>query len=462
MDSNKLKKITIWSFILSFLVIVKAAYAGNFLTLEKAFKIALEKNPTLLQARAHKKQTEAKVLKAIGAFLPKVNLELGYTRSNNPVKVFSDKLNQADFTPNDFDVNVLNDPNYRSAWQARIVMWQPIFNQGREFIGYKTSKLADTISLLTVKTAAQGVLFNVEKAYSQVLLAKDKVEVLESAYNTAKVHTRLAQKRYDAGLVLKSDVLSAQVYLSEIERELFQAKSDYSVAMAALNTALGEDQQKEWQLKPLSSELQEPGKLNDWIEKAKKYRPEYLVAKSQLDIAEYGYKQAVFQFLPSFNLQGIYQTDRENLAYFGGDSWTFMATMSMNLFNGFSDKASIEEAIAKERQAKAKLKEVAQKIELEVRKSFYAFETSQKQLAVAKKAVVQAKESQKILKNRYENGLALMVELLAADTTLKKMMLQEANAKFKARLAWSDLMRKVGILGNDILSDEIKYVANER
>ncbi len=457
----KFKKFKIFLILCFFLGLAQFVYA-EVLTLNKAFEIAIEKNPSLSQARAYKKQSEARVVQAISAFLPKVNLELGYTRSNNPVKVFSDKLNQADFTLNDFKIDVLNNPDYRSAWQARIVMLQPIFNQGREFIGYKTSRLVDQISSLMMKSAIQAVLFNVEKAYCQVLLAKDKVEVLKAAHKTATFHAELAQKRYDVGLVLKSDVLSAQVYLSEIERELFQAKSDYNVAMAALNTALGEDQQKKWTLKLISNESKEAGELDKWIEKAKKHRPEYLMAKNQLDIARYGHKQAIFHFLPSFNLQGIYQTDRENLAYFGGDSWTFMATMSMNLFNGFGDKALVDEAIAKEEQAQSRLKEVAQRIELEVRKSFYAFETSQKQLKVAQKAVQQAKESQKILKNRYENGLALMVELLAADTSVKKVMLQEADARFKARLAWSDLMRRVGILGESLLKKEKKYALSER
>ena len=428
---------------------------GQRLSLKEAFQNALNHNPIILKAIAQKEKAHAHVFKSISAFLPKVNFELGYTRSNNPVKVFSDKLNQADFRTSDFDVDILNNPDYRSAWQARFIMTQPVFNQGREIIGYKTSRLLEEMSRLGLKGAGQDVLFNVEKAYCQALLAKEKVDVLETAFKTALSHERLASKRYEAGLVLKSDVLSARVQKSTIERELFKAKSDYKIAMAALNRAMGLGQDKMWELSPLDNEKKDPDALSVLIEKAKRFRPELLLVKDKEEISSYMHKQALFQFLPSFNLHGIYQTDRENLAYFGGDSWTFMATLSMNLFNGFGDKANLDEASAEVRRAQAEFKEALQGIELEVRKAYYDFLTAKKQLKVARESVSQARESQKILKNRYQNGLALMVELLAADTNVKMTMLEEAKARFDARLSWSKLKRKVGILGKDVLEQEL-------
>ncbi len=428
---------------------------GQRLSLQDAFKYALEHNPVILKAVAQEEKAHAHVFKSISAFLPKLNVELGYTRSNNPVKVFSDKLNQADFKASDFDLDILNNPGYRSAWQARFIMTQPVFNQGREIIGYKTSRILEEMSGLGLKGAGQDVLFNVERSYCQALLAREKVNVLEAALQTALSHERLAGKRYETGLVLKSDVLSARVQRSSIERELFKARSDYKIAMAALNRAMGLGQDNVWELSLLDNEKKEPGALDVLIAKAKRFRPEFLLARDKAKISSYMHKQAMFRFLPSINLHGIYQSDRENLAYFGGDSWMFMATVSMNIFNGFGDKANLDEASAEVRRARAGLEEAAQAIELEVRKAYYDFLTAKKQLRVARESVSQARESQKILKNRYGNGLALMVELLAADTNVKMTMLEEAKARFDARLSWSRLKRKVGILGKDVLEQEL-------
>ena len=423
------------------------------LTLHSAFETALKKNPMMLRAEASTKKASAQVNKAISAFLPKVNLELGYSHSDNPVMVFSNKLNQADFTPSDFDVTKLNNPDYRDNWQYRLIMQQPIFNQGKEYIGYKTSRLAQNITDLAYKQTAQTVLYTVEKAYCQALLAEEKVDVLRSALKTAARHERLARKRYEAGLVLKSDLLGATVQKTKVERQLFKAESDFRIALAALNNAMGVNQGLNWKMEPVDFETRQEQDLDHWIEMAKRNRPEYFMAKKRLEIADYQHKQALFRFLPSLNLVGIYEGDRQNLAYFGGDSWTLMATVSMNVFNGFGDKASVSAASAEKKKVAARLAQIGQQIELEVRQAFFRFETAKKQLKVARESVRQAKESQKILKNRYANGLALMVELLAADTNVKETMLEEAAARFDARLAWSDLRRKAGILGRDILEN---------
>ncbi len=421
------------------------------LTLHSAFETALKKNPMMLQAQASTKKASAQVNRAISAFLPKVNLEFGYSHSDNPVMVFSNKLNQADFTPSDFDVTRLNNPDYRDNWQYRIVMQQPIFNQGREYIGYKTSRLAQNITDLAYRQIAQTVLYTVEQAYCQALLAEERVEVLRSAFKTAARHERLARKRYEAGLVLKSDLLGATVQKTKVERQLFKAESDFRIALAALNNAMGVDQGLKWKINSVDFETKKGHDLHHWIETAKRNRPEYFMAKKKVEIADYQHRQALFRFLPSLNLVGIYEGDRQNLAYFGGDSWTLMATVSMNVFNGFGDRASVSAASAERKKAAARLAQIGQQIELEVRQAFYRFETAKKQLKVARESVRQAKESQKILRNRYANGLALMVELLAADTSVKETMLEEAAARFDARLAWSDLRRKAGVLGHDIL-----------
>ncbi len=437
---------------LSVLTVYSYGQTPQTLTLKEAFWTALSKNPVINQALASRKRAESHVKQSISAFLPKVDLELGYSRSNNPVMVFGSKLNQAAFSNQDFAIDTLNNPDYRDDWQTRIILTQPLFNQGREYIGFKTSELMKDVSEYGVVRAGQEVLFTVESAYCQALLAQEKVDVLKLALETAKAHRKLSEKRYEAGLVLKSDVLSADVQKTATERQLFQAENDLKVATASLNKAMGISQDIFWRLKPLDNENRDGGSLEAWLKKARENRPEVLIAKDQLRIAEYNHRQAQFHFLPSFNLHGIYQQNRENFADFGGDSWTLMATMSVNLFSGFGQMAQVSASNAEMDRAAARLREVENNIELEVRKAFYGFQTAQKQLRVTRQAVEQAKEGQRILKNRYENGLALMVELLAADTSVREMMLQEAKARFDARLAWSELRWKTGILGKDMIN----------
>ena len=421
------------------------------LDLEIALKTAASLNSSLKQVMSRYKSAKARVDAAMSAFFPKLNLDLSLSRSNNPVYAFGSKLNQASFTAQDFQLDVLNDPGYRTNWQTRFVLTQPIFNQGKEYIGYKISKVGKDIAALNETATRQSVFFMVEGSYFQVLLAIRALKVLDDTLKTAKAHERLAQKRYKSGLVLKSDLLNALVHRTETERQRFRAQSNLYIAIAALNRAMGTPQDTLWDIKPVSDTgIMERRGVKYWIETAMHHRPELLIGEKKLEMAKYRKKGAEFTFLPSVNLQGIYQKDTNNLSEFGGDSWTFMATVSFNIFNGLGDKADLASALAEKQAAEQGLIDTRGKIELEVRQAYYDLHTALKQLEVTRSAVAQAKESVKILKNRYENGMALMVELLSADTVLENQELQQAKARFNARITLSRLKLSSGVLGQDL------------
>ena len=421
------------------------------LDLKTALETAVSLNPSLKQVMSRYRSAKAKVDAAMSAFFPKLNLNLSLNRSNNPVYAFGSKLNEASFTSQDFQLDVLNDPGYRTNWQTRFVLTQPIFNQGREYIGYKMSKVGKDMAALNETATKQSVFFMVEGSYFQALLAIKALKVLDDTLETAKAHEKLAQERYKAGLVLKSDLLNAIVHRTETERQRLRAQSNLYIAIAALNRAMGTPQETAWDIRPVSdTDIMERRGVKYWIETASRHRPELLIGKKKLEMAKYKRKGAEFTFLPSVNLQGIYQKDTNNLSEFGGDSWTFMATVSFNIFNGLGDKADLASALAEKQAAEQGLTDTRGKIELEVRRAYYDLHTALKQLEVTKSAVAQAKESVKILKNRYENGMALMVELLSADTVLEDQELQQARARFNARITLSRLKLSAGILGQDI------------
>jgi outer membrane protein TolC len=422
------------------------AGAMSDLSIVEAYKKALESSPVMHRARAASEQADAEVDRAISAFLPKVDLELGYSHSNKPPKVFSDKLNQQEFSPEDFEIERLNDPGYRDNWGARVIFTQPLFNQGREYIGYLMADTGKELASIRLDGTIQRLLYMVEKAFCEVLLAKENVDVLQQALKTAKNNELLADSRHKTGMALRSDVLNAQVHRTETERELIQAENEYKIAMAALNRVMGTPMDIEWNLVEDDMELavEDSRPLSYWLELARHNRAELLGARKEVELAEYRSKQAYFSYLPSLNLQAIYDTNRNNLAYFGGDDWTIMASASFNIFNGLGDRAAVASATAAEKEARAAAREKEAGVELEVRKAFYNLQKAEKQLDVMKRSVARAAESLRILSRRYNNGLALMVELLSADTILREEKLRETKARFDVRLAIAGLKWSAG------------------
>ena len=85
----------------------------------------------------------------------------------------------------------------------------------------------------------QEILFRVVQSYYGVLLATKQLEVAEQAEKTAKSIMDRSQVRFDAGLVVESDLLSAKVRMASREQELIRARNNLELARAQLNTAMG-------------------------------------------------------------------------------------------------------------------------------------------------------------------------------------------------------------------------------
>ncbi len=72
-------------------------WAQDPLSLKEAVRTALEKNKSIDASSAAQQAAESKIAEARGAFLPKVNYSESWTRSDNPVFVFSSLLTQHQF-----------------------------------------------------------------------------------------------------------------------------------------------------------------------------------------------------------------------------------------------------------------------------------------------------------------------------------------------------------------------------
>ena len=234
--------------LLSFFLLRGSLFAAKPLSLKKALEIALKENPEIRATISALKMSEAQKLRARSAFFPKLDLEEGFVRSDSPVMVFMDKLNQELFSQSDFRIDNLNDPSPRTDWATRIILTQPIFNRGREYIGHELSKKAYDITALRQKAVRQYVAFRVESAYLKTLLAIQRRKVITRAVETAREGYELARHRYMAGTALKSDMLAAEARLLRLGHELATARAAEKTAMSELNTIMSCPQNEVWEL----------------------------------------------------------------------------------------------------------------------------------------------------------------------------------------------------------------------
>jgi outer membrane protein TolC len=108
---------------------------------------------------------------------------------------------------------------------------------------------------------------------------------------------------------------------------------------------------------------------------------------------------------------------------------------------------------SKVQQAKARTQQVAinaamldDAIRLQVNKAYQDYLSGMKKIEVYNKALEQTAENYRISKNKYDNNLLTLTELLDADVARLQARLDLAFAKADLVLAWQTLLQKTGTL----------------
>lgn len=420
------------------------------LSLPQAASIALEKNPLHKAALADTKAASAGVREAQSFLMPHVSFSELATRGDDPVYVFGSKLRQQRFTAANFapPLNNLNAPLPYGDFTTRFGGTWNLFDSFASWHGINRAKEMNIAATRQLERGDQEILFRVVQGYYGVLLAAKQLEVSEQAETTARSIMDRSQVRYDAGLVVESDLLSAKVRLAGREQELIRARNNLALARAQLNLAMGVPADTPYQpADPLAERTLAVASLPDVEQKALSTRPDLKRIEAQQSAQELSVAIAKSSFGPRLNAFAGWQMDNPTfLAGGGGNNWLGGIELQMDLFQGGAKRAALsrERAIADKMAA---LKQAANDaVRLEVRQAYYDQDSSRQQVEVARTAISQAQESLRINQDRYDGGLLTITDLLGAEEAARRSQADYWQAVYQYRISSANLELASGTL----------------
>ncbi len=421
---------------------------GSPLTLQQAVAIALEKNPLRKAAAADTRAASAGVKEARSFLLPHLNFSETATRGNDPVYVFGSKLRQQRFTSDDFTLNRLNTPLPYGNFSTRFGGTWNLFDSFASWHGMTRAKQMNEAAARQLDRADQEILFRVVQAYYGVLLAQKQLEVANQAQQTAKSIMERSQTRFDSGLVVESDLLSAKVRLAGREQELIRARNNVALAQAQLNTAMGVPADSPYEVANSSAEHEIPvPALPDLEQKALTSRPDLKRLDSEQAAQQQSVSIAKSSFGPRVNAFAGWEMDNPTmLAGGGGNNWLGGIELQFDLFQGGAKKAALyrERALAEKIAA---LKQAAgDRVRLEVRQAYYEQDSNRQQVNVARSAIAQAQESFRINQDRYDTGLITITDLLGAEEAVRRTQADYWSALYQFRISYANLELASGTL----------------
>ena len=424
--------------------------AEDPMSLKDAVHLALDKNKSMEASLAAQRVAESRIAEARGGSLPKINYFESWSRSDNPVFVFSSLLTQHQFEEQNFQLGPLNRPDFLNNFQSQVTADQTLYDAGQTRHAIRSAELTKDVTSEQGRRTQMEVIESVIRSYYDAVLSMEQLNVTGQALHSAEADVERAQAVRSAGMSTDVDVLSIKVHLAGVREQQIRREADLDVASAALNDALGLPLDTPHSLTTALTPLKLPeGLLADYEKNALSQRPEARQLKLATSLAENQAATAHSSFLPQVGAHAAFEADRQRFYDRGGANWLVSIGLRWNLFNGFSDKARIEESKSALRQSQAEQERAGSAIRLQVRRAYADLRAAAQRIDVAKASVAEAEESLRITQNRYETGLSNVTDLLRTETAVLEARTRHLAAIHDQRIAAAMLELAAGTLNAD-------------
>jgi outer membrane protein TolC len=421
-----------------------SALAQTPLTLDEAIGRARADTPDARALASSIDEADARIQRAQSGFWPRIDVTETVQRGNNPVFVFSSLLSQRRFTAADFAIPALNDPDPVTNTRTAVTLAQPIFNAGLTRLGVETAELERDEAAATRDAARQDLGYRAAQAFVHVLQFAATVRATDAAVAAAESDRARARARRDVGLATEADVLAVEVHLTDVRQRQIAAAGDLTVARMQLAEAVG---------LPLTTEIapvrpaarQTPGDADALVRQTLIAHPAFRQADIHLRLAEKRRSTARAALLPTIGVLAGWEFNGPTL----GDqqsSWVVGGEVRINVFRGFADSARIAEAGHAHVRATAERERVERRIEVDVRSALTHLAAARAREDAGRAALTQARESHRIMRDRYESGLATVTEVLRAAEAVLDAESRATTAEMNVILQTVALDRALGRL----------------
>jgi len=428
------------------------------MTFKQVVERTLSQNPNMTVSQAQISRAQAALAKAENSRMPQVKLSVIGSLSNNPLNVFGMKLQQRQATFNDFGAgsfmqnqNVheapdnLNEPSSHTDLNTRLEVMVPVWNGGRIGLYQEQAKSMIRAAQGGEEATKQFLVFNNYQAYEAVHAARAYIAVAKQAKKTADEFVRMTSNLVEQGVIVRSELLSAQVNQANANVALMKAQEQEQMALDALKILMNMDLSEPLDVGE-STDFDVTGMtIEQIVQKALSQNPELLAMREQIEAEKKSIKVAQSENLPSFNLMVRQDWNDENIGL-GSSSYTVAGVAAWTLTDFGVTKSAVEMARAATDEKKAQLQAKENDIRMNIYKAWRSLNIAKTQVNSTQLAVEQATKAQELIKRRFEGGVATITEVLASQTQLDKANADLVQAQYDVKIQQAQLRMLAGMI----------------
>lgn len=409
------------------------------LTLDEAIQLGLSNSKQLKVTGTKLEIAKAKRLQYYNAQIPNVTLNSAYSHLSNNVDPFVLRSSAGDFIV----------PQIVNQYTNRLSANQIVFSGLRATNFYQSSQFLEKAATLDVDKDKIEVKNNIVAAYYNFYKLGASRDILIENANVLRGRLNDVKNYVVQGTALENDQLKAELAVSQLEMTQKEVNNAIEVANFNLAMLLGLPSETKFELdkNTLFSE-KTVGDLNTYLSSING-RPDLSASDLRTQAAGKMVEVAKGGMYPTISVgaNAYYNNPNQRVfppaATFKG-TWDIGIGLSYNLTNLYTGKYQIQEAQANVAQAHLLKEQLSDAAKMEVNSNYFAYLTATEKIKLMEKTIAQTFENQRVMKNRYNNQLSTIGELLDSDFLVLQAKINLETAKADAELAYYKLLKAVG------------------
>lgn len=297
--------------------------------------------------------------------------------------------------------------------------------------------------------AIQQVVRNVAQAFYAYLGSQAQLESAEANEASADKSLQAAEAQRKAGEGTIVAVMQAQASYQQSRADVASAGGSVKQARGELASAVGWPANTEFgvveSLKDLRTETLARD-VDSFIEEARGKRSDLAAVRASVQQMEAELMQAKAARWPQVKLAADLGAEQISDRRVNSQHYNRRAQIMLDIpiFQGFQLENQVREARANLDASRAALELQEQQVISDVWSAYYDFQSTAAQVEAADAAVASASESFEGSLERYRDGVADIVELVQAQTTLAQSRSQAVTARTNLYTAYADLLYAIG------------------
>jgi outer membrane protein len=397
--------------------------------LDEYIRFGLENNLTLKQKYSDYQKSIEALREAKGLFYPGISLNARYTVSEggrvidfpvgdllNPVYSTLNALTSSDLFPqvDNQQIKFLRPTEH----ETKIRLAQPVFKTDI----YYNSKIKKELTFYEdadLNQYKRELVSEIKKAYYNLAMTDGILSMLKETRKLLLENIRVNKKLIENDKVTKDALYRSEAELNKFDQELQNAEKNRTVAGAYFNFLLNRKLDD-------SVNIQRPvtfpmlgDYINNYADSALGNREEIKKLEEYRNISDLKVKMNQAGKLPDMFVVVDYGFQGEDYRFNKNQDYLqASAILSWNLFSGFQNRARIKQAIIDKSQLDLRLDEVKKQIELQVINILKELEAAEKGITAAESRLLNSREGFRLMRRKYEEGQASLLEYLDARTNL--------------------------------------------